>query len=460
MKVSKMISILFIFVTVTNSAIVGDKRRFSISDAFESIANKIMETEHEVFILNYNFDWRVIDSNVLKNLKNKNIPFKFKTIRTTDPEKETFHTLCANSSLIITVESLDSLNLFNLKYLNLFYPQFEQLKQINFFVYCWNCTVQDIPFVIREKIKTQVTVHLDYYVVETPNAVKLLTFTWFSPGMCNKLYLFESNSFSKDTGKWENPNLTVNKNNNLHGCQLLVAYSSEGPLRLDPIREKPSRKLDCHFKILTGLTRLLNFTLVLAKQSYNNETKKLVVEKPDLRLVFKASDENSMYSMFCMITRPYLFEDLLLAVPIGEDYDAYEKLLLPFDSIVWTLIIVAFSSAFLTVFVMGKFSNANTRQFITGSEVSMPALNIARVFFGIGLTRLPGRNFARFLLMAFSLYSLVIRTAYQGKMFEFMQKEMRKPEVQSIDEIIAKNYTFYMRQGFNVFYKEMEFVKK
>jgi hypothetical protein len=35
---------------------------------------------------------------------------------------------------------------------------------------------------------------------------------------------------------------------------------------------------------------------------------------------------------------------------------------------------------------------------------------------------LPGRNFARFILMQFILFSLVVRTGYQGVQFDMMLK--------------------------------------
>jgi hypothetical protein len=42
------------------------------------------------------------------------------------------------------------------------------------------------------------------------------------------------------------------------------------------------------------------------------------------------------------------------------------------------------------------------------------------VAIGGGMTSLPGRNFARFNLMVYILFSLIVRTGYQGKQFEFM----------------------------------------
>jgi hypothetical protein len=41
---------------------------------------------------------------------------------------------------------------------------------------------------------------------------------------------------------------------------------------------------------------------------------------------------------------------------------------------------------------------------------------------GGGLIRLPGRNYARYHLMVYVLFCLIMRTGYQGKQFEFMLK--------------------------------------
>lgn len=56
---------------------------------------------------------------------------------------------------------------------------------------------------------------------------------------------------------------------------------------------------------------------------------------------------------------------------------------------------------------------------------------------------LPGRNFARYLLMCFMLFCLVVRTAYQGKQYEFMQKIMWKPDIQTIDEMVEQNFKLF-----------------
>jgi hypothetical protein len=62
------------------------------------------------------------------------------------------------------------------------------------------------------------------------------------------------------------------------------------------------------------------------------------------------------------------------------------------------------------------------------------------VMLGGGLFILPGRNFARFNLMMFILFCLVVRTAYQGVQFNMMLKEMRPRDLQTIDELFAHNF--------------------
>lgn len=73
---------------------------------------------------------------------------------------------------------------------------------------------------------------------------------------------------------------------------------------------------------------------------------------------------------------------------------------------------------------------------------------------------LPGRNFSRFLLTLYILFCLIIRTAYQGKQFEFLQKDMRPANVETIDEMIARNFTFFFEVEQEISYKEMDFMKR
>ena len=93
-----------------------------------------------------------------------------------------------------------------------------------------------------------------------------------------------------------------------------------------------------------------------------------------------------------------------------------------------------------------------------GSKVQSPIFNIVRGFFGIGQTILPEKNFSRLILLSFILWCLVVRTAYQGKLFEFTTTAIRKPEMRTLEELKAKNFSLYMLD--DNYHNILEFVKR
>jgi hypothetical protein len=129
-------------------------------------------------------------------------------------------------------------------------------------------------------------------------------------------------------------------------------------------------------------------------------------------------------------------------IPQSKEYSGYEKLLFPFDRYTWNMIMFVFAAAFVTIFIVNRLTT-NIRNLVFGENVEHPATNVMGHFFGLGQIVLPRKSFARFLVMMFIIYCLIIRTAWQSKIFEFMQKEIRKPEIKSYQEILDKKLDFY-----------------
>jgi hypothetical protein len=119
-----------------------------------------------------------------------------------------------------------------------------------------------------------------------------------------------------------------------------------------------------------------------------------------------------------------------------------EKLLLPFDLETWIMIIITFAIGFLTILIIYR-CNKTIQRFVFGTYVRDPSLYLTSIFFGIGVTRLPGRNFARFLFMVFTLYCLIIRTAYQGKMFDFLNIDVKRPTASSEEDLIQNQIPIF-----------------
>lgn len=168
----------------------------------------------------------------------------------------------------------------------------------------------------------------------------------------------------------------------------------------------------------------------------------------------QALKENSFF-----IAQPHTFIAQQFLVPPGEPYTSFEKLFMAFEGKVWILIILTFFIAFVTIFAV-NFSSKRVQVIVFGSQVNSPSLNVIIAFFGLSQTITPRRSFARVLLMIFILYSLIIRTAYQGSSFEMLQKDLRRKEIQTVDELVEKNYPIYAKKLIFSGWKGAEILKR
>lgn len=138
------------------------------------------------------------------------------------------------------------------------------------------------------------------------------------------------------------------------------------------------------------------------------------------------------------MTVPIVFSRAIFRVTRGDRLTPLEKLGKPFDMATWTTLIGTFAFALSAIFII-SFLPKLVRDFVFGSSIHYPAFAFMKIFFGIGLISTPRRNFARFLFMMFTILFLVIRTVYQGKMFDFLQYNIKTPAANSIGEIADRD---------------------
>jgi hypothetical protein len=138
----------------------------------------------------------------------------------------------------------------------------------------------------------------------------------------------------------------------------------------------------------------------------------------------------------------YTLETLVFMIPKGRPMSAFHKLLRPFDNFVWIsiLFVIVVSTAVIAFLSLlpRKFRN-----FVYGDRVTTPFLNLIIAMYGGAQTILPKYNFARSLLMMFLLFCLVIRSLYQGALFQYLQASDDEPEVQNIEEMAARDFKFF-----------------
>lgn len=283
-----------------------------------------------------------------------------------------------------------------------------------------------------------------YFIIQDENSFQLLTTIWNSIENCKETQLVVINTFKKSTSRWLSKKFNIEKFGNLHGCNLKVSclgFPNKSPV--NNLNELTFSE-QLHAKILIALAVNLNFTL-----TFHFDKR----EDIDINLGHYISlHEIISLPLYNKLSQPFLFRESLIAIPVGEEYDGYEKLLLPFDNDVWFWIVMTFVITFVVIIVLSLLKS-QIRNFIIGKDIQAPAMNVLLIFAGASQVRMPVRNFARFLVIVFVLYSLIIRTAWQAKMFEFLQQEIRKPEVQSFEEMFDKNFTFFMDRSYQ-FYNE------
>jgi hypothetical protein len=371
--------------------------------------------------------------------KCKKFPITIFQGRTEGQEDELF-----KSSCIMTFKSVKSFGDFFIRDEN---PLRTSPKlHLKFYLSFQHGSFVDLENVFEERRKLQLEKsaeadHFDdsetnlyfYFLFGDNRGLTLSTFVLFSQTSCNVLQQHEVNLYDKSLKKWQSGDFEVQKHRNFHGCEINVEIAGDS----DDIERSETRVIGDDIRV-----GLIKNTFEVISKSANCTYKYIKYQSEAIDIFVILTCNKDLTTLGYKTTFPFLTIPYFIASPLGQEYDCYEKLLLPFDYYTWILILMTFASAIATIWLL-KFTSASVRNFVIGEEIQQPTEDVARILLGISQTRLPRRNFARFLTMVFILFCLIIRTAWQGKIFEFMQKDMRKPRPESYQEMIDQNFTLY-----------------
>jgi len=198
-------------------------------------------------------------------------------------------------------------------------------------------------------------------------------------------------------------------------------------------------------EIVEELARIANFKTMYENIEYfENQMKQNNIFIPQLEVKdLKFNIEKLLSDLSNIFQTSLIYKELYFIIPPADRLTGWEILFLAFDKATWSMISLTLSVAFIAVAVIG-FTSQSVRNFVFGENVSTPSLNILAAFFGVSQIVLPKRNFARFLLMAFIMWSLLIRTCYVGVLFEYLKGDGRKAPIKSIDEMLDRNFTYFI----------------
>jgi len=269
----------------------------------------------------------------------------------------------------------------------------------------------------------------------------LKSVTHITQASCNEQHFQIIDRFSKLTRNWDMQTFDFKTQLNFQQCLLKIKISADSPEIILPPNILDSNNFSAHSGYFTDITnelsKRLNARISLIDDGFYHLT--LRGFSNDWQLI-TAPESRSFLEMDEVVV---IHRKIFLIIPLGEYYTGMEKLFIPYDIIGWILITLTFAFGLVVIQVVNRLSRKSQR-FLYGRGVTTPTMNLFAAFFGLSQRVLPGRNFSRFFLINFVLWSLIIRTAYQGVLFELLKSDGRKPQNFGFDDFMASDACFHV----------------
>ncbi|CAG9797955.1 unnamed protein product [Chironomus riparius] len=452
---------VLVFYSVTINSNLCDQ---NVDDS-SVIAHVLYETVNE-FIIKQNLKFDVFvhslrnNSDILNGFLAKN-DCKFSCrIVTYNMEPKSVNWMF-NSGLIF-VNSIDEF--FQLT--ETFNMMFNQDHAIKSFVFIPNLNSSELlSFEIWKNHKhlrlyTDNIIHYSYFILNESDKIHLVTFEWYAFNRCNYITTSTLNVFNKKRMKWNFELKNYDKFMNYYGCELILML---------PIDVEKKNHISEYDWIQSGMEHqfaketIIPFKIASKKYNFRIGYQMGVSRSDDL--LFSDPNHIRMFSRNSTIKIPSIYfetkglpeisfrcgktnsfsEQKLLMVSTPEFYEPYNKLLLPFNYLTWILIFITFLTAFMSMSIINRSPN-KLKNVVYGKKVTNPVWNVVGIIFGIGRTRLPDKSLARFILLLFVWFCLIIQICFQSKLYEFMTSEPRRQSPMNLKDLIQKNYSMFTVQ--------------
>lgn len=292
--------------------------------------------------------------------------------------------------------------------------------------------------------------------------VSMHTFFPFAKESCGDDFNLELiNEFDPATKEWSSKDFFPDKFTNITDCPLRVAVlSSNGPSVLVDKSETTGEKSFSGFEVDIIKEILREFELSFQFEDFDvigNVYQNGTIQQGMLPALYEKKFDVALGTLslqlerlhFLSATKSFLAVPIVFVVPPPSATTPFQKLIQPFTLLVWILFLALFLIGFIVTFVLRICAPRTAYHFVVGKSVKNPFLNMLIAFFGGTQIKLPRTNFARFLLMKFLLFCLVIRCIYQGKLFLMLRAELHDRQIETISEAIERNMVFYTYESLN-----------
>lgn len=259
------------------------------------------------------------------------------------------------------------------------------------------------PTLLNMNLSFSNILHYSSILFQEPSTLNIKFFMTNSLSYCKKdqsTFLLH-NEYVAEKQKWKHVKFNLRKLTDYQQCIFLVNFYTGF---------RVTAHIDGFESTIIQLGAKLNFKVMLRHSPEDQSF-------TDVKMAIDYPKDAESFDIFV-----FLHRNVAYVYSTGEAYNSYEKLLLPFDMETWISLGGTFMIGFWSIFIIITTRHIGWQRFIFGLSVRTPAFNMIIAFFGQGQNILPGRNFARYLLMMFILFCLIIRTGYQSVQFELLFK--------------------------------------
>jgi len=243
----------------------------------------------------------------------------------------------------------------------------------------------------------------------------------------------------------------------LYGCPVKVAVATdiEPFIFVDKFDNGTSQLYGRDIEMLIVLSELINFRIDYVFIGFegvfvDNETatgsfKELYEGRADLIIGDYWLKTNRLIAFDA--TRTYTIQPYAFILKASTKLSSLEKLIKPFSKASWMLILAGFSIGSFVIFTIKRFASSSAQSFVFGSNNKSPYINMIIGIFGGSQHALPKTNFARFLLMMLLIKCLILRSMYQGFLFDILQTNQYHKQPQTIEEFVELNMEIHIKDG-------------
>ncbi|XP_055522404.1 uncharacterized protein LOC129716594 [Wyeomyia smithii] len=294
-------------------------------------------------------------------------------------------------------------------------------------------------------------------VGNTNRGVQLWSYVPYLEGRCGMVNLVHLNS------PYQLNLLYPDKTKSFHRCRFYVGSFETWPFTIMRYSDNDTRGMSgFEGDLLDVLSKKLNFETTIVEPDHGEQWGYALKEN-STGLVGMIQRQEVDFGISCLgisTARNEILKAgiahyttaLVLAVPRGRRYTAFEKLFLPFQRNVWYAVVIFVTGA-IVVIALVECKNDNVQNFVYGKDIRTPFLNLLQVFLGVAMHSIPSRNFARTLLFMWMFLNLVLRALYQGAMYRFLQKKSTLPPFQTLAEIDQTEALYYVVESAERYYE-------